>query len=117
MDEKTKRKIERYLSLDEEGLFALIPPHLTEHEHTLFAPTGQEDAGKGYFESKVGELRKAVCEDFDWPSKRSDTSFNDTVTLVAAIADAISSVVVGVPPFIIASLLVKRGLDYFCGCN
>ena len=116
MDSKTKRKIEKYLALDGEELFALIPPHLSEYESTFFTPTGQEDAGKSYFESKLEQLKKTVCVEFDWPSKKNNTAFDDTVTLVAAIGDAISSITVGVPTFIIATLLVKRGLDKLCEC-
>lgn len=112
-----RQRIQRYLLLEERDLYALIPPHLPDYDQSLFSPDGQIDAGKGFFQSKLKELRKAVCDDFDWPSKRSDTSFNDSVQLVAAVADAVVTCVGGVPPFIIAALLVKRGLDALCGCS
>ena len=117
LTEVERKKIQRYLALDEDGLYSLIPPHLSEYDRTLFTPMGLIGAGKAFFEKVHGDLKKAVCEEFDWPSKRNNTTFNDTVILVAAIGDVIAGCIGAVPPFIIAGLLVKRGLDTLCGCS
>jgi len=117
LEEVQRKKIQRYLVLDEDELYSLIPPHLSEHDRTLFAPMGMIDAGKAFFEKIHGDLKKAVCKEFDWPSKRNNAKFNDTVILVAAIGDAITGYIGAVPSFIIAVLLVKRGLDTLCGCS
>jgi len=112
-----RKKIQRYLALDEDELYSLIPPYLSEYERTLFAPLGMIGAGKAFFEKVYNDLKKAVCEEFDWPSKRSNPEFDDTVTLVAAISDVLAGCIGAVPPFIIATLLVKKGLDALCGSS
>ena len=63
------------------------------------------------------KLRKSVCEDFDWPSKRDNPEFDDTINLIATIADAIAVHITSVPPILISVLLFKRGLDSLCHSN
>ena len=69
---------------------------------------------KLYFEEISSSLRKAICEDFNWPEKRKNQKFNDKIELISAISDVIVSCVGGVPPFIIATIIVKMKLDDFC---
>lgn len=114
LNDDQKMKIQRYLALEEDDLYSLIPPYLPGYEDTSFAPLGMLEAGKEFFQIKYTDLKKAVCEDFDWPSKRCNSEFNDTVTLIAAISGVISGYIGTVPPFIIATLLVKKGLDALC---
>lgn len=106
--------VSRYLALDAETLYSLIAPHLPEYDSVRFSPQGQEEAGRRFFKKIEARLRKAVCEDFDWPSRKNDPDFQDGVNLVSTIADVIAGFTFGVPPFIIASILVKLGLNRFC---
>ena len=112
--ETQQEQAKRYLAMKQDELYALIPIYLPEYDGVAFAPQAQIQAGRAFFERILRGLRKAVCEDFDWPSKRNDPGFSDTVNLVAAIADNISTYVGSVPPFLIASLLVRKGLDSLC---
>jgi hypothetical protein len=112
--EEQKEEAKKYLSLGDDELYALFPPFLPEYDNTVFSPAGQIEAGKKYFKSVEKELKKAVCNDFDWASKREDPSFSDTVNLVTVLADFISAYLTGIPPFAIAVLLVRKGLDSFC---
>lgn len=104
----------RYLALDEEHLYSLIAPHLPEYDSVRFSPDGQEEAGRRFFKKIEGRLRQAICREFDWPSKKNDPELQDRVNLVATVADVIASLTFGVPPFVIASILVKLGLNRFC---
>src|SRR5215469_9458556 len=101
-----RNAIQRYLALDMEDLYSIIPAYLPEYEGARFSPEGQIYAGRRYIEDLMTKLRKSVCEEFDWPSKRDNPEFDDTVNLVAAIADAIATLKIGVPPTIISVLLV-----------
>jgi hypothetical protein len=109
-----RNEIQRYMALDVEELYAVIPAYLPEYDGVLFSPQGQISAGKRYIESLSGKLRKSVCEDFDWPSKRDNAEFDDTLNLIAAVADVIAVHITSVPPVLISVLLVKRGLDRLC---
>jgi len=114
LTDEQRSKIKRYLTLDENQLYSLIAPYLDEESVTLYAPEGMLQAGKAFVDKIGNDLKKAVCEDFNWPAKRNDRSFDDTVTLVATIGDVITAYVGKVPPFAIAALLVKQGLDRLC---
>src|SRR5690348_15288437 len=103
--------VRRYIALDTEELYSLIPAYLPEYDNYLFSPEGQRSAGKEYFDKLRNKLKKSVCKDFDWPSKRDNPQFDDTVNLAATIADVIAAHVTGVPPILISVLLVKFGLD------
>jgi len=56
-------------------------------------------------------IQNNLCE------KMASPGFGDSVTLVLIVGDMISSVLVGVPPFTVAALLVKRGMKSFCHCG
>jgi hypothetical protein len=112
MEPKERERISRYLALDEDELYSLIPPYLGGI--VLYSPSGMIEAGKAFCERKYSELREVVCGEFDWPVKRKDPIFNDNVALVAAVAQALMSHTESVPPAILATLLVKKGLDSLC---
>lgn len=64
-------------------------------------------------------LRKVICQDWNWPSKRSDPKFADLVTLALAVTDVLSpfSQEFPFPVTLIAATLVVSGLDNLCGCD
>jgi len=114
ISKKERDKINRYLTLDVDELYAMIPPFLPEYKTTLFAPPGMILAGKKYYEEIYVSLRKVICEDFNWPEKRKNPKFNDNIELIATISDAITAYIGGMPSFIIATIIVKMKLDDLC---
>ena len=63
------------------------------------------------------KLYQKICFDFKYCEKRSESHRNDQICLVAGIADAISTLTIGIPTILFVTILFKLGLDAFCGCN
>lgn len=111
-DADNRELIIRYMALDVDLLYGLIPIELEEYTDTRFSPEGQADAGRRFFVRITRQLQDALCP--KWAEWRVNPEMQDSVNLVAAIADIISSLFVGVPPFVVASIIVKLGLGRFC---
>ena len=62
-------------------------------------------------------LKRKICEEWDQCSKRNDPNLQDTVNLIATIADVICNITFGFPPILIATIIVKKGINSFCGCK
>ena len=110
-------RIQKYLSLDEDGLYGLIAFYATEHERTAFSPEGEVAAGRRVFQQMRAQLHQCLCVEWNLCQKLEDAALKDTTNLVVVLGDALSTAVVGVPPILIASLLVKIGVRVFCGCS
>lgn len=117
IDQPEREEIEMYLTLDEEQLYSLIPPYMTEYDSILFSPTGQINAGKRAFQSFDQQLKETLCKEWKLCKKLDDPVYQDTVSLVVVIGDALSTAIVGIPPILIASILVKIGVRTFCACT
>jgi len=63
------------------------------------------------------KLYQQICLNFKYCEKRSKSHINDQITLVTGIADIISTLSIGIPTLLFATILFKLGLDAFCGCN
>ena len=114
LTEPERQEIEEYLSLDEDLLYSLIPPFVSTD---AYSPVGQVEDGKREFERIKPSLYEAVCVNWNCCSKIDDPALQDNINLVVALADTIASPTIGIPPFIIATILVKIGLRRFCKCN
>ena len=68
----------------------------------------------------AGPLRQRLCVEWDWCNKRQDARWDDKLTLTLAVAAKLSEPVLHLPIeadlLLIAAIVVKRGLDVFCGC-
>lgn len=111
-----RERAEKYLLLSEDQLYSLIPPHLPEYEGTFFSPEGQREAGQKWFASVRSRLEQTVCEEWQMCRRIDDPDFEDAAKLVVVIGDAASTVVVGVPPVLVASIIVRMGVRNFCDC-
>ena len=110
-----RNEIDKYLQLDEEYLYSLIPPHL---ESDIFYDfNGQIEAGKKAFTAMETTIQTRLCDDWELCNKIDDPHLADITNLVVVIGDVLSTTVSGLPPFLVASLLVKTGLRKFCGCQ
>jgi hypothetical protein len=114
--EEEREEIEKYLMLDDSWLYSLIPPYLPEYKHTEFAPEGQIEAGKNKFQELKQRLYVKICKEWDICKKIDHPMFDDELNLVVVIGDAISTVSMSIPPFLIASIILKIGLRKFCDC-
>src|SRR5262245_18152614 len=112
-----RQRAEKYLLLDQEQLYSLIPQYLEEYQGTLFAPDGQREAGRTWFAAIRVRLEHTVCEEWQMCRRINDPNFEDMAKLVLVIGDAVTTVTTGVPPFLVASIIVRMGLRNFCGCS
>lgn len=64
-------------------------------------------------------LREALCDRWNWPEKRTDPRWRDPLALATAIVEPLSQIEPPVPfPLnLLASTLVKLGLDTLCDCE
>ena len=111
-----RKRIERYLQLDEENLYSVLAANADELRGTVFDPAGQKEAGRRIFKKLEAGLRIRLCDEWGLCAKLEDASVNDATNLVVVVGDAIAASVSGLPPFLVASLLVKIGLRQFCKC-
>jgi len=114
MKEGSHEEIMPLLGLPLGELYARIPEHTPEFADVMFGPGEAEKAGREIFESLRSALHQRVCVDWDLPSKLDDPVAQDAVGLTVAVADVVSSLTLGVPPFLIATILVKIGIRQFC---
>mgnify|MGYP001131209725 CR=1 FL=1 len=68
----------------------------------------------------AGPVRQRLCVEWDWCQVRQDQRWEDKLTLALAVAAKLSEPVLHLPIeadlLLIAAIVVKRGLDVFCGC-
>ena len=117
MTSPDREEIRKYLMLDETWLYSLIPPYLPEYERTQFLYRGQIEAGKRKFNEIREQLHQRLCKDWDLCNKLDGKMFSDTVELVVVVGNAIATSISGIPPILIATILVKIGLRKFCHCK
>lgn len=117
LQDSDRQHIQRLLRLDVDGLYSLLPAYDKAHEGTLFSPEGQNKAGREIFESLRQQIHKKICIEWEYCKKRPMEQYQDSVMLVASVADVLSALSTGIPPFVIAALVVKIGLRTFCGCD
>lgn len=67
--------------------------------------------GKEWFSQEKVNLQKVVCSS---KLREAISNSSDKVTAATLIADAVSAIHLGVPPFTIGKLLIKMGIDKFC---
>lgn len=112
-----RERAEKFLLLDEDQLYSLIPPYLDEYQGTSFAPEGQREAGRTWFAAVRGRLEHKLCEEWQMCKMLGDANFQDATNLVLVIGDAVTTVTTGVPPFLVSSIIVRMGVRNFCGCS
>ena len=115
--ESKRQEIQRYLSHDLDTLYSTLDLIRSAKESMLYLPGNEVSRGIAKFKELVPLLRRKVCKEWDYCAKRHDPELQDTVSLVAVIADVIAALSLGFPPVLIATILLKKGLTSFCGCR
>jgi hypothetical protein len=113
----TREEIAKYKDQDLDTLFSIVDLIRSSKESVLYLPGNEVERGQAHFDMWVPLLRHRICKDWNYCAKRNDPDLQDDVTLIAGVADAIASVVIGFPPVLISTILVKKGLTAFCGCR
>ena len=108
--------IKELLSSNLSYLYSLIPEYDPEMQDLLFTPEEKEEKGRKIFADLHSKLFQHVCVEYEMCKKLDDPAFQDPVYLVTALADVISSLTIGIPPFLMATILVRIGLRDFCKC-
>ncbi|MDW7675031.1 MAG: hypothetical protein SCK28_10890 [Bacillota bacterium] len=70
-----------------------------------------------YIKEKIQIFKHKICVEWNYQEKLKNVNFIDDIHLVAAIADVIAKEVGIIPVFMVASLLVKKGLSKLCSSN
>lgn len=109
MTDADRRQLQSYLSRAEADLLA---------ELDLYE-AGSRGAGDAW--AKIaGPLRQRICTEWGWRQVRQDARFENDLDLAAAVLTALTVRVLHLPVpadlTLVAVILVKRGLDAFCGC-
>jgi hypothetical protein len=110
-------RIARLLNQSPTRLYIELALESPEHKGALYSEAQSEQIGRGIFQRLEQQLFEVVCTKWRYCAKHEDPRFFDSVTLVASLADIISVTVTGVPPFVVAALLFKIGLETFCKCQ
>ena len=115
--ESQQQEIQLYLSQDLDTLYSTLDLICSAEKTSLYRPGDEVSRGIAIFNKLTAFLRQKVCVEWNYCAKRNNPEIQDNVTLVAAIMDIISSKIIGFPPVLIATILIKIGLTYFCGCT
>ena len=109
MTDTDRRALQAYLNRPLDDLMA---------ELELYDPASKGPAD--VWNKVAGPLRQRLCVEWDWCQVRQDQRWEDKLTLALAVAAKLSEPVLHLPIeadlLLIAAIVVKRGLDVFCGC-
>jgi len=108
--ESERRKLQSYL--------AQPLPDL-ESELELYLPATRDI--ESVWQKIVPALRQRLCVEWDYCAVRQDARWGDDLSLALVVLTVLSEPVLHLPIpadlALVASILVKRGLDAFCECH
>ncbi len=109
MTEPDRRALQRYLDRPLDDLMA---------ELELYDPASKGPAD--VWNKVAGPLRQRLCVEWNYCHERQDARLDDDLALAVAVVAALSERALHLPVqadlWLLAAILVKRGLDAFCGC-
>jgi hypothetical protein len=109
MTDTDRRALQGYLDRPLDGLMA---------ELELYDPASRGPAD--VWNKVAGPVRQRLCVEWDWCQVRQDQRWDDDLSLALAVLGMLSARVLRLPIpadlTLIAAIVVKRGLDVFCGC-
>ncbi len=109
-DRERYAEAERLLAMSENQLLELLVP---EDEDVAFSEEGKAAKGRQIFNDVSNKVKNTVCTTYH----QRKISINNSVDLTVLIAGSLSGAVfLGPLPILpVAALLVKMGLDLYCG--
>jgi len=109
MSDIDRRALQAYLNRPLDDLMA---------ELELYDPASRGPADA--WNKVAGPVRQRLCVEWGWCQVRQDQRWDDDLALALAVVAALSEPVLGLPIkadlLLLAAIVVKRGLDAFCGC-
>lgn len=107
----------KLLAQDLDVLYAHLAESSPEGAGRLFSPDEQIDFGRKLFAKLEAKLHDAICVQWKYCEKRKTRNFQDASEIVVAVAESIATTFTGFPVVVLSAIVVKRGLDHFCGCE
>ncbi len=109
MSNTERRQMQAYLSRPEKELM---------EELSLYAPTVR---GPAEVWAKIaGPVRQRLCVEWNYCEVRQDARWADDLDLALVVLGVLSERTLNLPIpadlALVAAIVVKRGLDAFCGC-
>lgn len=109
MDQTNQQQLQQYLNRPLADL---------EEELALYAPA--ERGAADVWAKIAAPVQQRICREWNWCAVRQDARFENDVELAAAVLAVLTTRVLRLPLdvdlLLISAILVKRGLDNFCGC-
>ena len=106
------REIQRYLNQPLDDLM---------QEFDLYAEQaiGVKRGPGSAWEKITPALKQKICVEGNWCERRQDARFDDPLNIALAVTAMIDNdaLRIAAPVTLIAAILVKRGIDAFCGCS
>jgi hypothetical protein len=93
-----------------------------EAELALYDGTdrGAADGARIAWQKIAAPVRQRICAEWDWCEVRQDSRFENDYDLYVAVLSILTTRVLHLSldadVYLITAILVKRGLDGFCGC-
>jgi len=105
-------KAKEYLNRSLEDLLSELGTHVPRIR-------GEKKSKHNFWKSIEPVLRQRVCIDWKWCHQREKLNFQNLEDLVVVLAEALTGLVIpsSIPLMLIASILVKIGVDKFCQCE
>jgi len=108
--------LKRLASLDEEQLYVTLARNDPANADVMFSPDEARETGRRTFERLQEPMRQRLCVEWDYCARRQSSDFGDAISLTAAVADMLVTVLGGIPAGTVATLVVKKGLSQLCDC-
>ncbi len=109
MTDTDRRALQAYLNRPLDDLMA---------ELELYDPASRGPAEA--WNKVAGPVRQRLCDEWKWCEVRQDQRWDDDLALALAVVAVLSEPVLHLPIeadlLLLAAIVVKRGLDVFCGC-
>jgi hypothetical protein len=109
MTEFNQKQAQQYLAMS----LAALEEELALYDETARGPA---DAWRKI----AAPVRQRLCDEWRWCEVRQDARFENDYDLYVAVLGALTTRVLHLPldvdVYLIGAILIKRGLDNFCGC-
>ena len=114
-----ERRIEitKFAAEELDTLYQLVDLYRSADTSVGHMPGHEISRTEAFLREIDGRLKAKICDEWEYCKKRNDPDLQDNVSLIACVADLIATFTIGIPPTLIATILVKKGLTQYCRCS